>query len=823
MTAATQTPSLAIPPDANTGEKLAHLARLKQRLVGATQRKAAVLKAGGIDSLVELLASPHEPTLEDSLAVSAEAANVLGALSLPSIETVSILLSARAYQAVSTAFARLLGSTAPPPDIPESIYQKHVESHLRALKSLYVDLVKVVGPREWGTDIIGASIDVAERRDAERLWHSAAKSSTVSDAKGKGKEEDVEMDGIEPNEAAELSELQAKATKALEEVYQLQPSTAPPPFAAGPSTLSSFASKDRLSPTLAAVLDLLNECSQFEPSSAPPVALPQRLRVADLVCAFLAGTVRLPQQRQAVAGGARGKETLAALKRLAERGSDKVREGALKALSAVVRDSHDAMLTLLNLGDGDNVRTRLHPFISFAQSPNPSVRLATATLCAVLAKLLYPPPALRIPESELGAPATIVLLSLVEKEPTLRARAAFAFAYLIADEPELQKRAAAAQCFDIFLKAFEQSSPPDQPYLTSASFEEDARVREGLLLALAAMTASSEVHRRMLLDAHLLPHLLTSLVHPSVGVRAAACHCIRALSRSVNVLRTDLVESHAEGPLVQLLREDENEIVKITATAAVANLLLDFSPMRKALVEAGCVPRMCQLVLTSENEALKLNALWAIKNAVYQSSAEFKRELLVHLTWSDLASLIGSQSPPQVVEQALGVLRNVTCVTNNEAITGLSDAEMGEYRLLALLEYQLGDGSVDRKDDEQIILQALYCLNNIATAHEAAQLAIASRTTLLKLILNYLDPSVPVQLRTAALWILHNLIYRRGPSSLSPSASSSSGPPPRRQRRPFEILEKLRVLGLDAKLRTMERDPELDVRERVRDLKEAMA
>lgn len=34
--------------------------------------------------------------------------------------------------------------------------------------------------------------------------------------------------------------------------------------------------------------------------------------------------------------------------------------------------------------------------------------------------------------------------------------------------------------------------------------------------------------------------------------------------------------------------------------------------------------------------------------------------------------------------------------------------------------------------------QALYCLNNIATAHEAAQLAIASRTVLLGYLLLYL-------------------------------------------------------------------------------------
>lgn len=84
-----------------------------------------------------------------------------------------------------------------------------------------------------------------------------------------------------------------------------------------------------------------------------------------------------------------------------------------------------------------------------------------------------------------------------------------------------------------------------------------------------------------MLKAQLLPLILDSFVHPFVGVRAAACHCIRALSRSVSVLRTDMVESEAQGLLVWLLREEENEVVKVTATAAVANLLLEFSPLRQ--------------------------------------------------------------------------------------------------------------------------------------------------------------------------------------------------------------------------------------------------
>lgn len=55
-------------------------------------------------------------------------------------------------------------------------------------------------------------------------------------------------------------------------------------------------------------------------------------------------------------------------------------------------------------------------------------------------------------------------------------------------------------------------------------------------------------------------------------------------------------------------------------------------------------------------------------------------------------SLIGSPVP-SVAEVALGILRNITCVTNNEAVTGLRDDEMGEKRLLNLLEDRIAEGA----------------------------------------------------------------------------------------------------------------------------------
>ncbi|GAA5918570.1 hypothetical protein JCM6882_002340 [Rhodosporidiobolus microsporus] len=829
-------------PDATTADKLARLAKTKRAVVGSVKAKEAVLKSGEVASLVSLLYTSPEPPSDETLAVSAEAANVLAALSLPNLTAVSILLSSSAHRSAVLALSSVLHTALNSPHSTPATQHKLLESHLRAVKSLYTDLVKVVGPREWGTEVVGASIDAEERRDAEGLWltQTAAKGAEATNGKGKGKEteEDTAMRGVEGGApVVNLVELKTQAQAALELVFL--PRTPSP--AAGPSSSSSPSS----SALLPSLIDLLADCaSPSDSSSAVSAPLPQWMRIADLICTFLAGTVRQAYQRAAVLEGEdKGRKMLVALRSLAENGSDKVKESALKALAVLVRDSPTAMLILLNLGT-----TALHlaPFTALTLSPLPGVRLAAASLLSVIAKIMYPPTKLHIPEGELGPPLVTVLLGLIEKERELRARAAFAFAYLIADEPILQVRAIAALALPIFHDVLSQPILlHDQPYPTPAALEEDARVREGILLSIASLAALFESHRRHVLDASLLPPILSALSHPTVGVRAAGCHCVRALSRSVNILRTDLVEARAEESLVRLLREEENEVVKVTASAAVANLLLEFSPMRTVLVEAGCIPRMCSLAIKSSNPTLRLNALWAIRNATYQSSAEFKRSVLQHLTWENLASLISSPSAP-ISDQSLGILRNITCVTQNEAITGLSAerGELGEERLLGLLEGKVAAGVAvaggspakgvisASGEGEEGVVQALYCLNNIATAHEAAQLAIASRTTLLRYILSYLD-SRSLALRTASLWVLHNLIYRRGPSSSSSFSSYPSLPPSSltdsataasfTPRRPSEIVDKLNALGLEAKLRMLERDVELDVRERVKDLREAMA
>ncbi|GAA5879254.1 hypothetical protein JCM16303_003138 [Sporobolomyces ruberrimus] len=762
---------------ATTADKRAHLQALLRQIVGSTPRKEALLRSPGTVQAIVAHLTPHSDPNED---LSTEAAAVLAAVSLPTLESVTVFAGpSHAYEAVTKGFVRVY-SEYPPTHFSLAVYQKRLDVHLRALKTLFIDLLAASRPHgDYGLP----------SRDSR-----SGKYGKGVGAKGKEKEGDVKMsDEVEAEESIE-----ALTQRVSSIVYDLGPASTTSTAYPGPSGFSSVPSTSRLSPTLDALLELLDDASRPDHPGSRLSGTSQRMRIADHVCALLSRTIQGYQERQSIAAGGKGKQTLAALRRLVEVGSEKVKEGVLNALTAIIRDSHVALLALLELGGSGSTAERLQPFFSHAQSQTPSIRLAAITFCATASKLQ--------PSSSPIAIDPAILLALIEKEPTLRGPAAQTFAYLVSKDPDAQRRAVSANCFATFRKVMEGLPSLVATVQAGVTLEDDVRTRKGILDSLASLTADSELNRRFLLDARLLRHVISSLQYPVVSVRIAACQVVRALSRSVNVLRTDFVEGNAEGPLIQLLANDEDEQVQQMATAVFANLLLEFSPMRKGLIEAGCIPRLCRLALDGDNEGLKQNALWAIKNAVYQSSKSFKQTLLQDLTWQQLALLSDPSQSSILVEQALGIIRNITCVTHNEVLDALDD--YGEDEVLDLLQRQFAVGNAA----SEAVIESLYCLNNIATAGEASQLAIASRTPLLRYLLYFLDhPSA--RTRTASLWVIHNLVYRRG----SPSLSNSP-----RLRRPHEIVEKFRVLGIEGKLRSLERDPELDVRERVRDIKDAM-
>lgn len=137
------------------------------------------------------------------------------------------------------------------------------------------------------------------------------------------------------------------------------------------------------------------------------------------------------------------------------------------------------------------------------------------------------------------------------------------------------------------------------------------KVRESTLKAIAALVPFKDEYRKAIVDQGMVPYIVESMnSNPSkptpkvgdktekvvngpsedeskkgygtnpVSVIIAGCGAARALSRSVSVLRTTLVDNGLAMPCFNLLQHPDIE-VQIAATAAVCNLVTDVSPMRE--------------------------------------------------------------------------------------------------------------------------------------------------------------------------------------------------------------------------------------------------
>jgi hypothetical protein len=136
------------------------------------------------------------------------------------------------------------------------------------------------------------------------------------------------------------------------------------------------------------------------------------------------------------------------------------------------------------------------------------------------------------------------------------------------------------------------------------------KVRESALKAIAALVPFKDEYRKAIVDQGMVPYIVESMNSnpgkptPKVGdksekavsgssddesrkgyginpvnVLIAACGATRALSRSVSILRTTLIDNGVVMPVFRLLRHPDLE-VQIAATATACNLVTDVSPMR---------------------------------------------------------------------------------------------------------------------------------------------------------------------------------------------------------------------------------------------------
>ncbi|KAI9752962.1 MAG: hypothetical protein M4579_005393 [Chaenotheca gracillima] len=194
------------------------------------------------------------------------------------------------------------------------------------------------------------------------------------------------------------------------------------------------------------------------------------------------------------------------------------------------------------------------------------------------------------------------------------------------------------------------------------------KVRESALKALAALCPFKDEYRKMIIDTGVTPFVVESLrptgsnnqsAHANGGgdetktngshsssrsfgnpasVIIAACGAVRALSRSVSILRTSLIDAGVAMPVFELLKNADVE-VQIAATAAVCNLVVEFSPMREPIMRAGGLKILCQHT-HSTNQRLRLNGLWALKHLVFTAENDAKIQCFEELGQGWLVQLI---------------------------------------------------------------------------------------------------------------------------------------------------------------------------------------
>lgn len=245
---------------------------------------------------------------------------------------------------------------------------------------------------------------------------------------------------------------------------------------------------------------------------------------------------------------------------------------------------------------------------------------------------------------------------------------------------------------------------PDTPRLgqngQSPALLHKIKVRECVLKTIAALVPFKDEYRKAIVDQGMMPYVVSSMSanprKPSakskkknektsddssddeskgeygtnpVEVLIAACGAVRALSRSVSVLRTTLIDNGVAEPVFQLLQHPEIE-VQIAATATVCNLLTDVSPMREVsfpldsslnghltysqpISEAGVLKILCEHA-RSMNAKLRLNAVWSLKHFVHGVSNDMKRQCLEEIGPGWLVQLICDDTEDEALLNSRG-------------------------------------------------------------------------------------------------------------------------------------------------------------------------
>ncbi|KAF8209205.1 ARM repeat-containing protein [Mycena galopus ATCC 62051] len=431
----------------------------------------------------------------------------------------------------------------------------------------------------------------------------------------------------------------------------------------------------------------------------------------------------------------------------------KLQEAALWGLATIAKDNA-AVAAALGKSSNDRDGPSLLAFtLTLAKSRSTETQLA-ASLCAtsIIRANLAAHPANTIPPADDISTRTVMnvlnrIISSSNEALASRTKACFVLYYLVTDHTALAFSAFDRGCLAKLAAVLRDITP----LALRAEWEEDesdsiAALREAALTAVAAIALFDNTIRRSVTDdLRLLAPIHAALAHRHVGVRYAACQCVRALSRAVAVLRTNIVDSGLGMAVFQIFKKDVDEDRRVTAAAlaAVCNIVNEFSPLRPIYLDLGLMPRLVKL-LSGGDPTLRLSSLWAVKNLLSKTSGETKRDVMQCLGWGRLAELL-EDADGAVQEQAFHLVRNLA---ENEAGIEMIFRELGASVLLRHLT-----GALSAEDDD-VVLQATYVLANLSNGAATYQTHLIKSPPLLAALRHALAERGPHVRRPAVSAVL---------------------------------------------------------------------
>lgn len=317
-------------------------------------------------------------------------------------------------------------------------------------------------------------------------------------------------------------------------------------------------------------------------------------------------------------------------------------------------------------------------------------------------------------------------------------------------------------------------------------FDFDKEVRSAAFLALAALGSSEETIRKKIFTNTSVMHDLVRSLSQSGKVLKSALTCLLSLSRSVQQLRTNFVESSVYNALKNLLATTSDDIL-ILVLAILCNVSVEFSPGKQQFLDSKTISKLVELTHRSD-PLLRLHGMWILMNIVYQDrNQSLKFTIINALDLNHVINLIDNETNEDIVLKTLGFLRNVLSQRADIDAIMKSFGERIMQSLIRILEGQ------DRNSD--VKEQTLCVLTNIADGSESKKLLMNSR------ILNYMARTISDEksgnLRLAAICCITNLIHKKNDGS-------------------YERRTEIRKYGIDEKLKSMlnSQDPSLSDRAR---------